>query len=62
MIGTMDMATVERLLVGGVLALLALIVAFGPEIREQLGRLRARGRAAPAMAADGSPRFASRIG
>ena len=61
MISTIDMATVERLLVGGVLAVLALLVTFGPEIRDKFGRLRARGRSTTAFASEGSPALSSRI-
>lgn len=41
-----DPSQLERFIVGGLLAALAVAVAFGPELRRALGRVRARDRAA----------------
>jgi hypothetical protein len=38
-----DMLLLERLLIGGFLGALAVVVAFGPELRQAVVRLRARG-------------------
>ena len=55
MLSTIDLATLERMLVGGSLAFLAVVVAFGPELKRYLRRLRARGRSAsPVLAGNAS--------
>lgn len=41
-----DMAQLERLVVGGLLAVLAVAVAFGPELGRHLTQMRSRGRMA----------------
>jgi hypothetical protein len=38
-----DMLLLERLVIGGFLGALAVVVAFGPELRQALVRLRQRG-------------------
>ena len=38
-----DMLLVERLVIGGFLGALAVVVAFGPELRQAVVRLRQRG-------------------
>ena len=62
MFSTIDMATLERMLVGGSLALLAVVVAFGPELKRRLVQLRARGRSATPVLTSGASaiRVASR--
>lgn len=61
MLGSIDMAALERILVGGALALLAFLVSFGPEFRRQLWRMRTRGRAAAPLAAPAATAGRSRI-
>lgn len=43
MLTGIDMLLLERLLIGGFLGALAVVVAFGPELRQALVRLRRRG-------------------
>ncbi|HJW68369.1 MAG TPA: hypothetical protein VJ829_03335 [Candidatus Binatia bacterium] len=38
-----DMLLLERGVIGGFLGALAVVVAFGPELRQAVGRLRQRG-------------------
>jgi len=38
-----DMLLLERLVIGGLLGAFAVVVAFGPELRQALVRLRQRG-------------------
>ena len=45
MLTGIDMLFLERLLIGGLLAALAVVVAFGPELRQTVVRLRHRGTA-----------------
>lgn len=61
MIASIDMDALERLLVGGALALLALLVAFGPEARRQLWRMRTRERAPGPLTTPGAAAGRSRI-
>ena len=42
MLTGIDMLLVERLVIGGLLGALAVVVAFGPELRQAVSRLRHR--------------------
>ncbi len=43
MLTGIDVLFLERLLIGGLLAAMAVVVAFGPELRQTMVRMRRRG-------------------